>query len=68
MDKKQTVHSLHDFLFFVLLLGFVSFIVMSELRFKISQLTLPFQYWKQLMVTADPVTKEYFYHVLNGKS
>jgi hypothetical protein len=68
MDKKQTVHSLHDFLFFVLLLGFVCFVIMSELRFNISQLGLPFQYWKQLMVTADPVTKEYFYYVLNGKS
>ena len=67
MAKKQTVHSLHDLLFFVLLLGFVSFIVMSELRFKISQLILPFQYWKQLMVTNDFMTREYFYYVLNGK-
>jgi hypothetical protein len=68
MAKKQTVHTIHDFLFFMLLLGFVSFIIMSELRFKISQLALPFQYWKQLMMTSDKATSEYFYDLLNGKS
>jgi hypothetical protein len=68
MANRKTVHSLHNFAFFVLLLGFVSFIAMSELRFRFSQLGLPFQYWKQLMVINDSVTREYFYYVLNGKS
>jgi hypothetical protein len=68
MANKKTVHSLHDFLFFLLLLGFVAFIVVSELRFKVNKMFLPFNYWKQLIQTNDPTIKEYFYYVLNGNS
>jgi hypothetical protein len=68
MDKKQTDHSLHDCLFFVLLFGFVALCTMSELRYQISRLWLPFQYWGQLMYSYDPITREYFYSLINGKS
>lgn len=68
MAKKQTVHQFHDYLFFVLLLGFIAFCIMSELRSKISKIWLPFQYWGQLMNSYDPVTREYFYSLINGKS
>lgn len=68
MANKKTVHSLHDFLFFLLLLGFVAFIVVSELEFKVNKMFLPFNYWKQLIQTNDPTIKEYFYYVLNGNS
>jgi len=68
MDRKQTDHSLHDYLFFVLLLGFVALCFMSELRYQLSRLWLSFQYWGQLMKSYDPVTRDYFYLLINGKS
>jgi hypothetical protein len=68
MTKKETVHSFNDWLFFVLLLGFIGFCVMSELSFNISRVWLSFQYWSQLMNSYDPATREYFYYLINGKS
>ena len=68
MARKTSVHSLYDVLFFVLLLGVITFIVMSELRYQITRALAPFQFWCQLMYTNDEATKEYFYYLLNGNS
>lgn len=68
MDNKKTVHSKRDFLFFLLLLGFIEFIFMSELQHYLRRLSMPFVYWRQLMTSNDLSTKDYFYYLLNGKS
>ncbi len=68
MTNKKTVHSWSDWLFFVLLLFCIVFIVMSELKVRISQVFLPFQYWKQVMLSDDRVIRDYFYYLLNGES
>jgi hypothetical protein len=66
IDEKKTVHSQRDYLFLVLLFGFIGFILMSQISSFFSNITLPVKYWAQLMRLNDLATKDYFYYLLNG--